>query len=67
MQLLAGSAISVSEDVGTLDECEVLVETSGDPGVLETMLKKSRAGVTLLLLGLPYADGSGLASERLTR
>ena len=51
----AGSAISVSEDMETLDEFDVLVEASGDQGALETMLKKSRAGATLLLLGLPYA------------
>jgi 2-desacetyl-2-hydroxyethyl bacteriochlorophyllide A dehydrogenase len=51
----AGSDISVSDDVGTLGEFEVLVETSGDQGALETMLNESRAGATILLLGLPYA------------
>ncbi len=53
--IFAGSDISVSDDVGRLGEFEVLVETSGDQGALETMLNECRAGATILLLGLPYA------------
>lgn len=44
-----------SEDLTTLTDHEVLVEATGDPEALDAMLHHSRAGSSLLLLGLPYA------------
>lgn len=47
--------------VETLDEPERfdwLVEATGQQSSLDLLLTKSRAGATLLLLGLPYADQS---------
>ena len=53
--VFSGSAIAVSDDMESLSEFDVLVETSGDQGALDSMLKESPAGATILLLGLPYA------------
>ena len=50
-----GSDIEVSDDLGRLDEFDLLVELTGDPEALDTMLHQSAAGATILLLGLPYA------------
>jgi 2-desacetyl-2-hydroxyethyl bacteriochlorophyllide A dehydrogenase len=50
-----GSGIDVSDDLSCLGEFDVLVEATGDPDALETMLQQSAAGATILLLGLPYS------------
>jgi 2-desacetyl-2-hydroxyethyl bacteriochlorophyllide A dehydrogenase len=50
-----GTAIKSSEGQEKLDDYEVLIEVTGDPGALLDMLHSSCAGSTLLLLGLPYA------------
>jgi 2-desacetyl-2-hydroxyethyl bacteriochlorophyllide A dehydrogenase len=50
-----GSRIQVSEDLSNLAEFDVLVELTGDPETLDTMLDRSAPGATILLLGLPYA------------
>ena len=47
--------IVASDDLGRLAEFEALVELTGDPEVLETMLHQSAPGAIILLLGLPYA------------
>ena len=53
-----GSGIQDSNDLEQLAEFEVLVEVTGDPGALDTILHRSPAGATILLLGLPYAHRS---------
>ena len=50
-----GSAIEASDDLTRLNEFDLLVELTGDPEALDTMLNESAAGATILLLGLPYA------------
>ena len=50
-----GSNIEVSDNLGRLAEFNVLIEVTGDPEALDTMLHRSAAGATILLLGLPYA------------
>jgi len=44
-----------SVDLRALVDYEVLVEATGDPEALHAVLHQSRAGASLLLLGLPYA------------
>jgi len=55
LSYLSGSEIEVGEDFECLQEFDVLIEVTGDPHALNTMLHNSSAGATLLLLGLPYA------------
>jgi 2-desacetyl-2-hydroxyethyl bacteriochlorophyllide A dehydrogenase len=50
-----GSGIEVSDDLARLSEFEHLIEVTGSPAALDTVLHKSPAGATILLLGLPYA------------
>jgi 2-desacetyl-2-hydroxyethyl bacteriochlorophyllide A dehydrogenase len=49
------SSIRVSGDLGGLERFDAIVEATGDPDALETVLHASAAGTTILLLGLPYA------------
>ena len=49
------STVQVSDDLNRLNEFDVLVEVTGDPDALDTMVHRSMAGATILLLGLPYA------------
>jgi threonine dehydrogenase-like Zn-dependent dehydrogenase/glycosyltransferase involved in cell wall biosynthesis len=44
-----------STTVASLQDFDALVEATGDPGALDTLLAGGRPGSTLLLLGLPYA------------
>ena len=55
LEYLRGSAIKVSNELAQLDKFDALVEVTGDPDALDTILHKSPAGATILLLGLPYA------------
>lgn len=50
-----GSNIETSGDLARLDEFGLLVELTGDPEALDTMLNESAAGAVILLLGLPYS------------
>jgi 2-desacetyl-2-hydroxyethyl bacteriochlorophyllide A dehydrogenase len=50
-----GSDIEVSDDLARLKEFDNLVEVTGSPTALDTILHESPAGATILLLGLPYA------------
>jgi 2-desacetyl-2-hydroxyethyl bacteriochlorophyllide A dehydrogenase len=54
---LKGSPIKTetSENLHKLHQFDLIVEATGHPDVLHSLLEHSRAGVTLLLLGLPYA------------
>ncbi len=55
-RLFDGSAIRTSGDIHDLKGFDVLIEATGDPNVLQTVLTGSAAGSTLLLLGLPYGE-----------
>jgi threonine dehydrogenase-like Zn-dependent dehydrogenase len=50
-----GSGIDVSDGLSCLGEFDVLVESTGDPEVLDALMRQSTSGATILLLGLPYA------------
>jgi 2-desacetyl-2-hydroxyethyl bacteriochlorophyllide A dehydrogenase len=50
-----GSGIEVADDLSRLSEFENLIEVTGSPAALDTVLHESPAGATILLLGLPYA------------
>ncbi len=51
---LADAGLTPRTSLEKLTEFEVLVEVTGNPAVLETVLDKSAAGATILLMGLPY-------------
>lgn len=50
-----GSPIAVSQDWASLGEFDHIIEATGDPDALDSILHRSPAGATILLLGLPYA------------
>jgi threonine dehydrogenase-like Zn-dependent dehydrogenase len=52
---LQGAGLDTTDDVGRVAGCDIVVEATGDRAALQAILAASRAGVTLLLLGLPYA------------
>ena len=52
---LLGGRIATSHSLTELRLFDWLVEATGDQSVLESMLRESATGATLLLLGLPYA------------
>jgi len=59
LQYFQGSSIHVNNDlVNGLSGQELLVEVTGDPEALQSMLVNSDPGTTFLLLGLPYAQRS---------
>jgi threonine dehydrogenase-like Zn-dependent dehydrogenase len=49
------SKIGVTDDLNRLKEYENLIEATGDPDALDTIIHQSPAGATIMLLGLPYA------------
>ena len=51
---LADVGLTARTSLDGLAEFDVLVEVTGNPVALETVLEKSAAGATILLLGLPY-------------
>lgn len=53
-----GTAISTSQALDRLGEFDVLVEATGQQAALEAALGASRAGATILLLGLPYGHSA---------
>lgn len=50
-----GSGIYTNDDLRDLAAFDAIVEATGDPDALDSILHNSAAGSTLLLLGLPYA------------
>jgi threonine dehydrogenase-like Zn-dependent dehydrogenase len=54
LKYFAGSDIETSNELARLEEFEHLVEATGNPDALDTLLLQSPAGATILLLGLPY-------------
>ena len=49
------SDVEASDDLSRLKEFDNLIEVTGSPAALDTILHESPAGATILLLGLPYA------------
>jgi 2-desacetyl-2-hydroxyethyl bacteriochlorophyllide A dehydrogenase len=56
--LLAQSQIDTDDDLSRLSEFDAIIEVTGDPDVLDTALRESRANALLLLIGLPYGNKS---------
>jgi len=54
--LFEDARINVSDDLSQLGEFENLIEATGNAEALDTVIHKSPAGATILLLGLPYAQ-----------
>lgn len=52
--LFEDAMINTSDDLSRLDQFENLIEVTGNPKALDTIIHKSPAGATILLLGLPY-------------
>lgn len=50
------SGIVATDDPRVLSGADVLVEATGNPDALRQVITSSRAGSTILLLGLPYAE-----------
>ena len=55
LKYFAGSEVNTSDDMSRLKEFDHLIEATGSPEALDTIIHKSSAGATILLLGLPYA------------
>ena len=55
LRYFRNSPISTTSDLRDLRNHHVLVEATGDSEALRQMLEVSKAGATLLLLGLPYS------------
>jgi 2-desacetyl-2-hydroxyethyl bacteriochlorophyllide A dehydrogenase len=55
LKYFADSQINISDDMSRLKEFNHLIEVTGSPEALDTIIHKSLAGATILLLGLPYA------------
>ena len=51
----ADAAVATESSLDDLGRFDVIVEATGDPEALHRLLTESRAGATLLLLGLPYS------------
>jgi 2-desacetyl-2-hydroxyethyl bacteriochlorophyllide A dehydrogenase len=49
------AAIQTAQDLTTLDRFGNIIEATGHPDALDDILRLSRAGTSILLLGLPYA------------
>ena len=55
LKLLDGDHIKTAQSLKDLRRFDALIEATGDPDALETILHESPAAATILLLGLPYA------------
>jgi 2-desacetyl-2-hydroxyethyl bacteriochlorophyllide A dehydrogenase len=55
LDYFANSSIEVSQDLSNLDKFDNIIEATGDPDALDDILRISRSGSSILLLGLPYA------------
>lgn len=56
LEFLKGSGIGSSTDLGILNTFDVVAEVSGNRDALDTTLRNSAAGATILLIGLPYGE-----------
>ncbi|MDJ0887825.1 MAG: alcohol dehydrogenase catalytic domain-containing protein [Desulfobacterales bacterium] len=55
LRYFADSGIETSQDIGAIDRFDNIIEATGSPDALHEILLNSRAGTSILLLGLPYA------------
>jgi threonine dehydrogenase-like Zn-dependent dehydrogenase len=55
LEYFTDSAIETAQDLNRLDRFDNIIEATGSPDALDKILRISRAGSTILLLGLPYA------------
>ena len=55
LEYFSGTSIKTLSDLCRLNDFQYLIEVTGDPHALDEILVRSRAGATILLLGLPYA------------
>ncbi len=55
LEYFAGSAIRTAQNLATLERFDNIIEATGSPDALDEILRLSRAGTSILLLGLPYA------------
>jgi threonine dehydrogenase-like Zn-dependent dehydrogenase len=55
LEYFTDSAIETAQDLNRLDRFDNIIEATGSPDALDKILRISRAGATILLLGLPYA------------
>jgi len=55
LEYFHGSRIETDNNLRDLGAFDAIVEATGDPDSLDSILHNSAAGATLLLLGLPYA------------
>jgi 2-desacetyl-2-hydroxyethyl bacteriochlorophyllide A dehydrogenase len=53
-----GASIATSPALDLLEDFDVFVEATGEQSALECVLETSRAGATILLLGLPYSEAT---------
>jgi len=59
-----GGTIEVSQSLDRLSEFDALIEATGQQAALAATLNESRAGATILLLGLPY-ERAAFSFERI--
>jgi len=55
LEYFSGRGILTDQNLSDLKAFDVIVEATGDPDALETVLYNSAPGSTILLLGLPYS------------
>jgi 2-desacetyl-2-hydroxyethyl bacteriochlorophyllide A dehydrogenase len=55
LSYFSNSAIETAHDLTTLERFDNIIEATGHPDALDDILRLSRAGTSILLLGLPYA------------
>lgn len=55
LEYFSDSAIETAQDLSHLDRFDNIIEATGAPDALDAILRLSRAGTSILLLGLPYA------------
>jgi 2-desacetyl-2-hydroxyethyl bacteriochlorophyllide A dehydrogenase len=55
LDYFSDSAITTAQDLSKLDRFDNIIEATGSPDALDDILRISRAGTSILLLGLPYA------------
>lgn len=48
--------VETSRVLPDLSKCDVVIEATGNADILNEVLRKSRAGSTVLILGFPYGD-----------
>lgn len=58
LRFFTGGAIETGQTLDDIASFDVIVEASGNPDALERILHGSKAGASILLLGLPYGQRS---------